>query len=57
MGKIVNLNQYRKQQRRNAEEREAEQNRRKFGESRSEREKTKAELVRRNAELDNSKLN
>lgn len=56
MGKVVNLNQYRKQRSRNEREKNASDNRVKFGRSKAERMLLQLETQRSRSDLDNKLL-
>jgi uncharacterized protein DUF4169 len=56
MGDIVNLSKYRKQRRRADHAKQAAENRTRFGQSKSERARTRSEQERRSGDLDGKRL-
>jgi hypothetical protein len=56
MGDIVNLSKYRKQRQRTAQTKQAAENRVKFGQTKSERARTRSEQERQGGELDGKRL-
>lgn len=56
MGEIINLNRYRKNRERKESGAQAAENRARFGRSKDDRLREKAEQDRRQTELDNKKL-
>ena len=56
MGDVVNLNRYRKTVKRDAEARQAQQNRTKFGRDKTTREREKVEQQRLRKDIDDKKL-